>query len=48
MTDKGKWTAAAEAGIRRVEKYYAQDQMFARYREVYEGALGPIAGKGDA
>jgi glycosyltransferase involved in cell wall biosynthesis len=46
MTDRQKWTAAAQAGIRRVEKYYAQDMMFARYREVYEAALGPIAASG--
>ena len=43
LGDKDKWHEAAQAGIRRVEKYYAQDMMFARYREVYEAALGPIA-----
>ncbi len=40
LTDPVKWKDASEAGIRRVEKYYAQDTMFARYREVYDAALG--------
>jgi glycosyltransferase involved in cell wall biosynthesis len=39
LTDTAQWKAASEAGIRRVEKYYAQDIMFARYREVYDAAL---------
>ena len=40
LSDTAKWKAAAEAGIRRVEKYYAQDMMFARFRTIYERALG--------
>ena len=30
LTDPVEWKKASEAGIRRVETYYAQDQMFAR------------------
>jgi len=36
LTDADKWQAASLAGIRRVETYYNQEQMFARYRAVYE------------
>jgi hypothetical protein len=36
LTDRAKWDAASQAGIRRVETYYRQDQMFARYRAIYE------------
>jgi glycosyltransferase involved in cell wall biosynthesis len=36
LTDTGKWHAASTAGIRRVETYYTQEQMFGRYREIYE------------
>ncbi|HYC46736.1 MAG TPA: GT4 family glycosyltransferase PelF [Burkholderiales bacterium] len=36
LTDPAKWKAASDAGIRRVETYYRQDQMFERYRAVYE------------
>jgi glycosyltransferase involved in cell wall biosynthesis len=36
LTDPSKWRAASQAGIRRVETYYRQDQMFARYRAIYE------------
>jgi polysaccharide biosynthesis protein PelF len=36
LTDHEKWQAASIAGIRRVETYYRQDQMFARYRAIYE------------
>jgi len=43
LTDPVKWKAASDAGIRRVEKYYAQDMMFARYREVYDAALAQTA-----
>jgi len=39
LSDQDKWNAAAKAGMARVEKYYAQDRMFASYREVYESAL---------
>lgn len=36
LTDRAKWQAASLAGIRRVETYYNQEQMFARYRAIYE------------
>ena len=36
LTDQEKWREASEAGIRRVETYYRQDQMFGRYRQIYE------------
>ena len=36
LTDADKWRAASLAGIRRVETYYDQEQMFARYRAIYE------------
>jgi glycosyltransferase involved in cell wall biosynthesis len=36
LSDRDKWQAASLAGIRRVETYYNQEQMFARYRAVYE------------
>jgi glycosyltransferase involved in cell wall biosynthesis len=39
LTDPEKWQAAQTAGIRRVEQYYTQEQMFARYRAVYRKAL---------
>ena len=36
LTDPDKWHAASQAGIRRVETYYNQNQMFERYRAIYE------------
>jgi glycosyltransferase involved in cell wall biosynthesis len=36
LTDQNKWQAASNAGIRRVETYYNQEQMFERYRAIYE------------
>ena len=36
LTDREKWNAASAAAIRRVETYYNQEQMFARYRAIYE------------
>jgi glycosyltransferase involved in cell wall biosynthesis len=36
LTDQNKWHAASNAGIRRVETYYNQEQMFGRYRTIYE------------
>ena len=36
LTNADKWHAASTAGIRRVETYYNQEQMFARYRAIYE------------
>jgi len=37
--DTAAWTAASQAGIRRVERYYTDDQMFGRYRQVYINTL---------
>lgn len=42
--DPVAWQAASEAGIRRVERYYTDDLMFGRYRDVYEKALAVTAG----
>lgn len=42
--DPVAWQAASEAGIRRVERYYTDDLMFGRYRDVYEKALAASAG----
>jgi glycosyltransferase involved in cell wall biosynthesis len=39
LTDHAQWHAAAASGIGRVESYYTQDHMFARYRLVYHRAL---------
>ena len=39
LCDKTVWHAAQQAAIRRVETYYTEAQMFARYREMYENAL---------
>ena len=36
LTDQAAWKAASEAGIRRVEAHYTQEQMFASYRAIYE------------
>jgi glycosyltransferase involved in cell wall biosynthesis len=36
LTDEAAWHAASKAGIRRVEAYYTQEQMFASYRAIYE------------
>ncbi|OIQ91384.1 putative glycosyltransferase EpsD [mine drainage metagenome] len=36
LTDEAAWHAASEAGIRRVEAHYTQEQMFANYRAIYE------------
>ncbi len=41
LLEPSAWHAASAAGIRRVETYYAQDRMFASYREVYDRALSP-------
>lgn len=35
LTDHAAWKAASEAAIQRVERYYDQNMMFARYRELY-------------
>jgi glycosyltransferase involved in cell wall biosynthesis len=36
LTDREKWRAASEAAVKRVETYYRQEQMFERYRAIYE------------
>ena len=41
LRDSGRWQAASQAAIARVERYYSDELMFGRYREVYEQALGP-------
>ena len=39
LLDPAAWHAAQAAGIARVERYYTDTQMFARYRAIYEDAL---------
>ncbi|MBP6006061.1 MAG: GT4 family glycosyltransferase PelF [Rhodoferax sp.] len=39
LQDELLWQKASDAAIRRVEKYYSQDLMFARYRALYERNL---------
>jgi len=39
LDDDDAWRQAQSAGIARVERYYTQEQMFSRYREVYHSAL---------
>ena len=39
LGDEAQWHKASMAAIQRVEKYYAQDIMFARYRALYERNL---------
>jgi len=36
LLDDANWHAAQQAGIARVERYYAQDQMIGSYRTLYE------------
>ena len=36
LGDAERWQQASAAAIRRVEKYYSQDMLFARYRALYE------------
>jgi glycosyltransferase involved in cell wall biosynthesis len=36
LLDDAHWHAAQQAGIARVERYYAQDQMIGSYRTLYE------------
>ncbi|MGZ5091636.1 MAG: GT4 family glycosyltransferase PelF [Burkholderiales bacterium] len=35
LTDRDKWNAASTAAVCRVEAYYNEEQMFARYRAIY-------------
>ncbi len=39
LSDPPRWHAAAQAGMTRVERYYTQQLMFERYRQVYDDAL---------
>ncbi len=39
LGDPALWHAAQAAGIKRVERFYTQDMMFAQYRELYIKAL---------
>jgi glycosyltransferase involved in cell wall biosynthesis len=36
LADPAEWQRASQAAITRVERYYSQSMMFARYRELYE------------
>jgi glycosyltransferase involved in cell wall biosynthesis len=36
LTDAPAWQRASEAAIQRVEAYYSQSMMFARYRALYD------------
>jgi glycosyltransferase involved in cell wall biosynthesis len=36
LTDDAAWSAASEAGIKRVEAHYTQEKMFASYQAIYE------------
>ncbi|MEZ5652128.1 MAG: GT4 family glycosyltransferase PelF [Burkholderiaceae bacterium] len=38
LGDADNWRAAQAAGIRRVERFYTQDMMFGKYRELYDWA----------
>jgi polysaccharide biosynthesis protein PelF len=39
LLDQVAWEQASRAGINRVEMFYAQQEMFSRYRELYQEAL---------
>ncbi len=39
LTDPERWRAARDAGIRRVERYYTQPQMYAAYLELYNHCM---------
>jgi len=39
LQDRATWEQASQAAIKRVETLYTQQQMFARYRELYQEAL---------
>ena len=44
LSNLAAWHAASRAGIARVERYYADELMFGRYRQVYEKALTQAGG----
>ena len=39
LNNPAEWNRASQAAIARVERYYTDTLMFARYRTVYETAL---------
>ena len=39
LTDQEKWRAASKAAITRVEKYYDEKDMLARYRDIYDNNI---------
>lgn len=39
LKDEGRWRAAQEAGIRRVERFYTQRDMIENYRRIYREAM---------
>jgi glycosyltransferase involved in cell wall biosynthesis len=39
LTNETRWYAAQRASIARVERYYSQDSVLARYREIYREAI---------
>jgi len=45
LSDPRRWRAAQAAGIARVESLYTQELMLARYRSIYEGALGSLGAR---
>ncbi|WP_306604937.1 GT4 family glycosyltransferase PelF [Azonexus sp.] len=45
LGDPAAWQAASQAGIARVERYYTDELMFGRYREVYQKAFAQIPEK---
>jgi polysaccharide biosynthesis protein PelF len=45
LSNPETWQAASQAGIARVERYYTDELMFGRYREVYQKAFAKIPEK---
>jgi glycosyltransferase involved in cell wall biosynthesis len=41
LADEARWRAAQAAALARVERYYTQDMVLARYRSIYQGVMGP-------
>jgi len=39
LTDAPRWLAAQRASMQRVERYYSQDSVLARYREIYQRSI---------
>ena len=42
LGNEATWYAAQQAGIKRVETFYTQKDMFANYRAVYRTALSAV------